>query len=180
MELESVIKNRRSIRKFKNESLKQKELDYIFECARLSPSAHNRQPWKYLVFTGDKKCKLEGLISDYLTNKTELSYHEKIMRNCLKFIKDAPVFTLVYSTLEENTLNDYISLGASIEHICLSAKDIGVGSLWLGVILEFEEIIAKNYNVDNMKLISAVILGYPDEEPASRPRKDISEIVEYI
>jgi nitroreductase len=132
------------------------------------------------VFTGDEKCKLEGLISDYLTNKTELSYHEKIMRNCLKFIKEAPVFTLVYSTLEENTLNDYISLGASIEHICLSAKDIGVGSLWLGVILEFEEIIAKNYNVDNMKLISAVILGYPDEEPASRPRKDISEIVEYI
>lgn len=179
MELENVIKERRSIRKFKTESIKQEELDYIFECARLAPSAHNRQPWKYMVFTGEKKCKLEQLISDYLTNKTDLSYHEKIMRNCLKFIKDAPVFTLVYSTLEENTLNDYVSIGASIEHICLSATSIGIGSLWLGVILDLENLIAENYDVNGMKLISAIILGYPDESPSPRPRKDINEIVEY-
>lgn len=180
MEFINVIEERRSIRKYKNGQIKKEDLDYIFNSARLAPSAHNRQPWQYLVFTGEQKRKLEKLISEYITIKQELTYHEKIMRNCLKFIIDAPVFTLVYSNLEENTLNDYISLGASIEHICLSAKNIGIGSLWLGVILDFEDLIAKNYDVKGMKLISAVILGYPDEEPSERPRKELEEIVEYI
>lgn len=180
MEFDKVIMDRRSIRKFRSNEISVEDINYIIGNASLSPSAHNKQPWQYFVFTNENKKKFEDLISDYITNKQELTYYEKIMRNCLPFIKQAPVIVLVYSSLKENTLNDYLSLGSSIEHICLSAQNIGIGSLWLGVITEFKKLLDDNYNFDNMNLISAVVLGYADEKPAARPRKQLNEIVKFM
>ncbi len=180
MEFDKVLESRRSIRKYKSDSISADNINYILKNASLSPSAHNKQPWHYFVFTEIKKKELETLISDYITNKQDLTYYEKIMRNCLVFIKEAPVVILVYSTLEDNTLNDYLSLGSSIEHICLSAKNINIGSLWLGVITEFKELLQSKYDYPNMNLISAVVLGYTDDEPTPRPRKEINEIVTFM
>lgn len=180
MEFDKVLAERRSVRKYKSDEITIEDLNYILGNASLSPSAHNKQPWHYFVFTDGTKKNLEDLISDYITNKAELTYYEKIMRNCLPFIKQAPVIVLVYSSLEENTLNDYLSLGSSIEHICLSAQNIGIGSLWLGVITEFKKLLDDNYNFNNMCLISAVVLGYADENPTARPRKKINEIVNFM
>jgi len=180
MEFNKVLESRRSIRKYKSDPISADNINYILKNASLSPSAHNKQPWHYFVFTETKKIELETLISNYITNKQDLTYYEKIMRNCLGFIKEAPVVILVYSTLEKNELNDYLSLGSSIEHICLSAKNINIGSLWLGVISGFKELLKDKYNFPNMNLISAVVLGYPDEEPIARPRKDVNEIVTFM
>ncbi len=180
MEFNKVLESRRSIRKYKNTPISDDDINYILKNASLSPSAHNKQPWHYFVFTKQKKDELTTLISDYITNKQELTYYEKIMRNCLSFVKEAPVVILVYSTLEKNELNDYLSLGSSIEHICLSAKNIDIGSLWLGVISDFTELIKSKYNFQNMNLISAVVLGYPEEEPIARPRKNVNEIVTFM
>lgn len=180
MELDKTIEERRSIRKYKTEEISEQQIRYVLRNASLSPSAHNRQPWHYVIFTKDKKKELVELINENITNKSELTEYEKIMRNCLRFMKDAPVIILVYSTLEKNTKNDYLSIGSSIEHICLSAKNIGIGSLWLGVIVEFEELLKNKYNFEKMNLVSAVVLGYPDEEPIKRPRKSFEEIVTFM
>lgn len=180
MEFNKVLEDRRSIRKYKSDPISIDNINYILKNASLSPSAHNKQPWHYFVFTETKKIELETLISDYITNKQELTYYEKIMRNCLGFIKEAPVVILVYSTLDENSLNDYLSLGSSIEHICLSAKNINIGSLWLGVVSDFKKLLESKYKFADMNLISAIVLGYPDEEPKPRPRKNLDEIVTFM
>lgn len=180
MDFDKVLQSRKSIRKYKYDPISMDDINYILKNASLSPSAHNKQPWHYFVFTQLKKQELETLISNYITNKPELTYYEKIMRNCLVFVKQAPVIVLVYSSLEDTTYNDYLSLGSSIEHICLSAKNINIGSLWLGVITEFEELLKSEYSFLNMKLISAVVLGYPDENPVFRARKEINEIVTFM
>ena len=180
MEFNKVLEDRRSIRKYKSDPISSDNINYILKNASLSPSAHNKQPWHYFVFTETKKIELETLISDYITNKQELTYYEKIMRNCLGFIKEAPVVILVYSTLDENSLNDYLSLGSSIEHICLSAKNINIGSLWLGVVSDFKKLLESKYKFADMNLISAIVLGYPDEEPKQRPRKNLDEIVTFM
>jgi nitroreductase len=180
MEFDKVIFERRSIRKYKNISIQKSDINYILSNAILSPSAHNRQPWLYFVFTDKKKSELLLLISDYITKKQQLTYYEKIMKNCLSFLFNAGAVILVYTDLEDVTINDYLSLGSSIEHICLSASNIGIGSLWLGVIRDFEELLKNNYNFENKKLISAVILGYPYEQPNPRPRKNLQDIVKFM
>ena len=49
------IENRRSIRKYKPDAVSKEILEHIIYSATLAPSAKNRQPWKYLIYTGVAK-----------------------------------------------------------------------------------------------------------------------------
>ena len=49
-----LVKNRYSCRNYKNDVPEQEKLDYIMECARLAPSAVNRQPWRFRVVTDEE------------------------------------------------------------------------------------------------------------------------------
>jgi nitroreductase len=49
MDIVKVIKARRSVRKYKPESIPADKLEIILEAARLAPSAGNRQPWRFVV-----------------------------------------------------------------------------------------------------------------------------------
>jgi nitroreductase len=49
--VEEAIKRRRSIRKFKPDSLPEDAINQLLEAARLAPSGSNRQPWRFLVVT---------------------------------------------------------------------------------------------------------------------------------
>ena len=61
-----MIEERRSIRKFKGESVSKQHIETIVEAARLAPSAKNRQPWKYLVYTGQKQNALLDVMESAL------------------------------------------------------------------------------------------------------------------
>ena len=54
-QLSTIIKNRRSIRKYSSKAVGREQIEAIIEAAVLAPSAKNRQPWKYIVYTGDGK-----------------------------------------------------------------------------------------------------------------------------
>ena len=49
MDTLTAIKQRRSIRKYKNQPIEPEKLDAVLEAARLAPSARNAQLWKFVV-----------------------------------------------------------------------------------------------------------------------------------
>ena len=55
---ENAIYDRRSIRKYQDREVPTEYIEQLIDAARMAPSAKNRQPWKYLVYTGDGKQKL--------------------------------------------------------------------------------------------------------------------------
>ena len=55
---ENAIYDRRSIRKYQNREVPTEYIEQLIDAARMAPSAKNRQPWKYIVYTGDGKQKL--------------------------------------------------------------------------------------------------------------------------
>ena len=179
MEFNKVIQNRRSIRSFQSKEIDREILERILNNALLSPSAHNKQPWNYYVFTLDKKKEIENIISEKITNKHELTYYEKIMRKCLVYLQEAPILILAYINSEDVMNNDILSMGASIEHILLSATNEGLGSLWLGVITEFEKELNTYLNINDKKLVSGIILGYRNDEPANIIRKEFKDVVKF-
>ena len=62
MELKETIKNRRSIRKYKNSKISKEIIDDLIDCARLAPSAKNRQPWKFVIVTDTIKNKIADIM----------------------------------------------------------------------------------------------------------------------
>lgn len=52
---ENAIYDRRSIRKYQDKEVSMELIEQLIDAARMAPSAKNRQPWKYIVYTGDGK-----------------------------------------------------------------------------------------------------------------------------
>lgn len=179
MDFIDVIKNRRSIRKYKDLEVPDKLINDLIDCARLAPSAKNRQPWKFIVVKKD----LKNMISDIMIKNDKHSNNDNSTSSfSANIIKSAPVLILVLKTNLENNYSsmDNISIGGAIEHICLRATDLGLGSLWIGDIVKSEKEIFDLLNISNMQLISAISIGYQDQNPNPRPRKDLNEILEWF
>ena len=65
-----AIKNRRSIRKYKNEAVDKEAIVQILQAGMLAPSSKNRQPWKFVVATENAKAEACGFVIRFLRRKS--------------------------------------------------------------------------------------------------------------
>ncbi len=179
MEFEEVIKDRRSIRKFQSRTVEQEKLYQMVEMARLCQSAKNRQPWKFVILEGKKKDQVADImLSLFDESKYELPGYVNSSKSSAEIIKNAPILILTFWEKDDNWLiGDVLSIGAAIEHICLEAVNLGLGTVWIRDTVYTEEDIEEFIGIPKLKLISAIAVGYPEEYPNPRPRKPIEEIL---
>lgn len=193
----NVIEERRSIRRYKSKSVSRKEIEQLVEAAALAPSAKNRQPWKYIVYTGREKDRLleameEGLNEEQRDNRLlpKSAFGLPDAFNTLRIMKEAPVVIIVMNTNGQSPYEDIdadgrvteicdsLSIGASIQNMLLKATEIGLGTLWIANTCFAYEKMNGVINAPG-QLIGAVAVGYADEAPQKRPRKTLEEILEY-
>ena len=175
MELQEAINQRRSIRKYKNIDIPNKIIIDLLECARISPSAKNIQPWKFYVAKG----KIKDSIADFMTDYAEKNGQEKYagMSSTGAAIREAPVLLLVFRDNDAPLdRNDTLSIGSAIEHILLKATEYQLGSLWICATYQIRDKVSKLINT-NLELYSCIALGYANESPTARPRKKLEDIV---
>lgn len=192
-----AIKERRSIRKYKQEPIEKKEIDEIIKAGMFAPSAKNRQPWKYIIYSHQTKEALldemeRGLIKERdeknLLPNSQSGISDAF--NSLEIMREAPILIIILNTngqspyKEINTddrvteLCDTLSIGASVQNMLLTATEKGLGTLWIAnTCFAYNELI--NYIKTSSQLVGAIALGYPNENPNPRPRKDFDTIAEY-
>ena len=185
MELRETIEARRSIRHYNQQELSKEIIDDLLDCARLAPSAKNRQPWFFVVV----KDKIKNQIADIM-----IKWHQSIdlkdyenkhkypssIEYTAKVMKEANTLVLVFREKDDNWLiGDTLSIGACIQNILLRATDLGLGSLWIRDTNNVKDEIEKIFNYDNLELNSAIVLGYTEHSPKQRPRKELKDIVVY-
>jgi nitroreductase len=158
MEFMDVVRKRKSVRKYKKDAVPKDMILKVLEAARLAPSAANRQPWHFIVVTdADTKAKME--LSPWAA--------------------EAPVVIVgcADSTASPSWyLND---LMIAFEHLVLAATDLGLGTCWMGRMGRDEKLKEVLGIPANVKVVAITPLGYPDEEPAGRPRKSLEEFVHW-
>lgn len=167
MDVMTAIKSRRSIRAYKSTEVEEEKLNLILEAARLSPSARNLQNWKFIVVR-DKKLR-ERLVEAAAGQK---------------FVGEAPLTLIACATAPERVMTcgqpaNTIDLSIALSFMMLEAAELGLGTCWLGSF--YEDKVKEVLNLpEGYRVVAMTPLGYPDENPAQRPRKSIEEIVEYI
>ena len=170
MSFEDVLEKRRSIRKYLDKDVSEENIKKVIEAGILSPSAHNRQPWKVKIL----KNELKSEVYEALMLKKDINHTIEMTAN---IIQEAPVLLAVFYDKEEGTRdNDILSIGAFIENMHLKATSIGLGSLWIANTNHIKEEI-KNICDTDLECVSCLALGYSDQDPKKRPRKDYNEIV---
>ena len=181
MELNEVIDKRRSIRKYINKEISKEVVECLIDNARLAPSAKNRQPWNFVVVQDTIKNKIADMMikkENELLQTTDRKGSSVI--NTANIIKEASVLILILKEYDQDwIIGDCHSIGAAIEHICLTATDLGLGSLWIADTVYVQKDIAKLVGHENMQVISAISIGYSDQKPNRRPRKELKNIMEW-
>lgn len=183
MELKEAIELRRSIRHYNDKDLSKNIIEDLLDCARMAPSAINRQPWFFVVVKGKLKDKISDMMLEWcrLKNNYNIDYLSSVEYTA-NVIKEANTLILVFQNDDLSDYKDFdnLSIGASIENILLRATDLGLGSLWIGHICNIKNEIEKMFNYNNLMLNSAIALGYTDVNPKMRPRKDLKDIMTYL
>ncbi|MCM1026614.1 MAG: nitroreductase [Roseburia sp.] len=193
----SAIYDRRSIRKFTDKPIADKDIADIIQSGIKAPSSKNRQPWKYIVVQGEAKEEMldafrRGIKREENNNALLPQSRQHIItaKHTIDIMAEAPLIVCVVNSLgksiaEELTVEERVyeicniqSIGASIQNMLLAATEKGIGSLWICDIYFGYPELCKWLNGDG-QLIAAIAFGYPDEFPEERPRKRIEDVVEW-
>lgn len=95
-------------------------------------------------------------------------------------IKQAPILILIFREKNSNWLiGDNLSIGACVENMCLRATELKLGTLWIRDIVYVSDDIVKMLDYENMELNCALALGYANQKPKQRPRKELKDIVNW-
>ena len=71
---------------------------------------------------------------------------------------------------------DPIDVAEALDHMSLAAIAEGLGSCWIGAFQEDK--VKQILDIpEKIRVVAMLILGYPAESPAARPRKKLEEIV---
>jgi nitroreductase len=170
MTIFDAIKNRRSIRDFKDQDIPEEAVDALIEAIRWAPSAGNLQSRKfYFIFNKDVKKKL-----------TRAALNQN-------FIAQAPLAVVacldrkIAARYGDRGVNLYSiqDVAASVMNMMLTAHELGLGSVWVGAFNEFEVFEILNMP-HNHRPIAIIPVGYPSKTPKPTPRVLHNEIVEFV
>ncbi len=162
MSLVDVILGRRSIRTYEAKKVPEKVMRKILEAGRQAPSASNKQPWRFIVLT------------DYEI-KEKLSHGR-----WNTFVKDSAFAVVGCGYVGDSYGQRWSTVDTTIalQNMVIAAWALGIGSCWIGDFIE-EEVKNLLAIPDDWKVIALVSFGYPAEQPRSRWKKPLKEIVDY-
>jgi nitroreductase len=167
MNVFDAIKSRRSIRGFKNKLVEKNKILKIIEAARLSPSAANRQPWRFLVIDNPE-----------LKNKLAAAYNSD-------WFISAPVIIIACALPNQAWIRrdgeEYwkIDIAIAVQDIVLAAWELGFGTCWVGAFSE--KAVKELLNIpENVRVVAMIPLGYPKAEKGNViNRKSFEEICSF-
>jgi nitroreductase len=166
MDTYQAIRTRRSIRKFQERPVEKEVLARILEVCSYAPSAKNLQPWR-LVVVQDPQIR------------------QALVPACRdqKFLAQAPVVIAfcgkegdAYQTMGGYWNSLVVDLAILLDEISLAAQTEGLGTCWIGAFRE-EDVKQVLQIPAEVKVVALTPLGYPDEEPVRRPRKELAQIL---
>ncbi len=176
MDVFEAIKDRRAVRKYKTTPVDEKTVERLLEAVRLTPSWANTQCWRFVVV---RDSRTKGQLADKLSPGNPAA----------EAIRNAPVVIVACAELGragfkrgvvQTDKGDWFmfDVGLAMESLTLAAFALGLGTVHVG---NFDaKKVAEILKVpDGFCVVEMTPLGYPDETPAARPRKELSEIVFY-
>jgi len=168
MDLLEIIKNRRSIRVFKKQAVTQDIIEKLLEAARWAPSAGNVQPWAFVVVSSQK---MKQSLSMAAFGQKDLEESSVVIVVCA----NEKLAEQSYG-VRGKSLFCFQDTAAAIQNMLLTAYSLGLGSCWIGAFNE-DEIRQVIKAPKEMRPIALIPVGYPNEAPAARSRRPVSEIM---
>ncbi len=184
-----LLLGRRSIRRYQQKSVPQELVDKLLTAAIWAPSAHNRQPWRFVVISAlDKKSQLAQAMGDRLKKDltqdgVETNVIENDVSRSYRRITAAPLLVLVCSSMEDmdsypderRQINEWTmavqSTAMAGQNLLLAAHALGLGACWMCAPLFCPEVVQEVLELPvNWEPQGLVTIGYPAEKKVKSRR----------
>jgi nitroreductase len=204
MDVSEAIQKRVTIRRWKPRSVEKEKIVKVLEAGRRAPSWGNLQPWRYIVVEDkariDELAKVAGGQPHIMTAPVVIvccglmeAFSQKMHRESLKQLIEAGVMDWPDEVLDNVVLGSDLfapyrlgeqvmtvkageQIMISLAYMTLEAISQGLGSCWMGAISPKDAHRVMNLPKD-LFVHDFFLLGYPDEDPKPRPRKEFDKIV---
>jgi nitroreductase len=174
--LMSVIKGRRSIRRFLDKPVSEEDLQQILEAVQWAPSWNNTQCWEIIVV---KDREMKERLCQTLSPANPAT----------KGFPDAPVVLAVcgkvrssgyYKGQAVTQLGDWFmfDLGLATQSLCLTAHSLGLGTVIVGALDhdKAKEVLGVG---EGYELLALIPVGYPAKDSAAPKRREIGEFTHH-
>ncbi|WKY48699.1 nitroreductase family protein [Eubacteriaceae bacterium ES3] len=150
-----LAKSRRSIRKFKKQSVESGKIQELLNAALMAPSSRSRCPWEFIV----------------IDDQDVLSKLSTCREHGASFLENAPLAVAVIADIEKTDVwVEDTSIAAT--YIQLAAHDLGLGSCWIQVrnryyseTVETQDFIRETLGIPKEFAVECILaVGYADEE----------------
>lgn len=174
MELQNVLQQRRSIRKYKQQPVEKEKIEEMIQAAIYSESWKNSQTPRYHVI--QSKEMLVQFKKKCLPEFNQKNIADALVLIVTTFVKDRAGFQRNGSP--DNELQNgwgVYDCGLANQNLILKATELGLGTLVMGI--RDERAIRELLEIPVQETIVSVIgVGYPNIEPSMPKRKTIEEV----
>ena len=195
-DLATLLRSRRSVRKYQARPVSREQLEQIVEAARWAPSPHGRQPWRFVVLTRQEPKTL-------LADRMGVTWQENLemdgqdakivnirLEKSRQRILTAPAIILPCLYLEDldrypdekrqsdETIMAIQSLGAAIQNMLLMTYDLGLDAGWMCAPLFCPDVVCAALDLDRHLIPHALItVGYAAADPQRRERLPLENLI---
>ena len=193
----TTLQSRRSVRHYRPEPIPPELLDRLLTAATWAPSAHNRQPWRFVVLTRPGgKARLAAamgrqLRADLAADNVPPAAIEQDAARAYRRISSAPALILLCLTMadmdsypdQRRQQHEWLMATQSVamagQNLLLAAHALGLGGCWLCAPLFCPEVVRQTLALPaDWQPQGLVTLGYPAGVP-SKTRRSLPEVVRY-
>jgi F420 biosynthesis protein FbiB-like protein len=198
-DLQQFLRTRRSVRRFKPDPVPGSVIQSLLATAAYAPSAHNRQPWRFVVMADmSVKARLAAAMAeDFERDLVRDGVSPEKLQAQIKRSKGrmtaAPVVILL--CLDMSEMDSYPdekrqqaertmavqSVAAAGLQLLLAAHAEGLGGVWVCSPLFAGETIQKTLSLpEEWEPQAMFFIGYPDELPRSKEMKELDSLVRIL
>ncbi len=178
-----LIRTRRSIRRYTRDAVPADVVEQLLTAATWAPSAHNRQPWRFVVIAdGQTRHRLAAVMGDQLRRDLAADgrspeFIERDVGRSFARLTGAPLLILINLTMadmdiypdERRARNEAVmatqSTAMAGQNLLLAAHALGLGACWVCAPLFCPTIVRETLDLPaDWQPQGLITLGYPAEE----------------
>ena len=186
-----VIKERKTVRSFTQKRIAFSLLRKIVKLGTYAPSAHNLQPWKFVVIRGNTKDKISEIL--FRSSRRSNIGIRLFLLEAAQVVKNADTLIAIFSDgsvskklsvlgkefVQYGKIFEAQSIADAVENMLLASSYYGIGFIWLGIAIYCGKRISHTLH-ENGALQALLALGYPKSKDIHRPqRKRLNQVMSF-
>jgi nitroreductase len=174
---QKILRGRRSIRRYLPTPVEPEKLRACLEAARMAPSAHNAQPWRFIVVDDPElKNRLASVAFSGIYSGSKFAAQAPII--IVLLVKRGLVAHHLGGRFQ-NVHYHLIDMGIAGEHIVLQAEELGLATCWMGW-FNYRWVRKALKIPRKFKVVAMMPVGYAEKRPTREPpRKTFEEVATF-